>query len=117
MPTDLEIARGATLRPIDEVARDLGLSPDNWRPFGRYIAKIDPRVLASPRIREKPSRLVLVSAITPTPAGEGKTTTSIGLAQGLARLGQSVCLALREPSLGPAFGMKGGATGGGRSQI
>lgn len=117
MPTDLEIAREAKLRPIDDVAQDLGLSPDAWRPFGRYIAKIDPRVLSSPRTRKQPGRLVLVSAITPTPAGEGKTTTSIGLAQGLARIGESACLALREPSLGPAFGMKGGATGGGRSQI
>ena len=117
MPTDLEIAREATLRPIDDVAGDLGLAPESWRPFGRHIAKIDPRVLDAPRVREKPGRLVLVSAITPTPAGEGKTTTSIGLAQGLARIGESACLALREPSLGPAFGMKGGATGGGRSQI
>ena len=117
MPTDLEIARSATLRPIDDVARDLGLGEEQWRPFGRHIAKIDPEVLDTPRPREGAARMVLVSAITPTPAGEGKTTTSIGLAQGIRRLGGSACLALREPSLGPAFGMKGGATGGGYSQI
>ncbi len=115
--TDIEIARSVEPRPIADVASGLGLSPEYVRPYGHDTAKIAPEVLASPRTRPGPSRLVLVSAITPTPAGEGKTTTSIGLAQGLARLGESTCLALREPSLGPAFGMKGGATGGGRSQV
>ena len=81
------------------------------------MAKVDPSVLRTPRSRPLPASLILVSAITPTPAGEGKTTTSIGLAQGLARLGHSACLALREPSLGPVFGMKGGATGGGQSRL
>ncbi len=117
MTTDIEIARAASPRPIQDVAADLGLTPEDCRPYGRDIAKLDPAILARPSKRSGKSRLVLVSAITPTPAGEGKTTTSIGLAQGLARIGESACLALREPSLGPAFGMKGGATGGGRSQV
>ena len=113
--TDLEIAEAITPQPIAAIAERLGLSEDDYEPVGRLIAKVDPKV------RERPSssasKLVLVSAITPTPAGEGKTTTCIGLAQGLAKLGKSVCLALREPSLGPCMGMKGGATGGGYSQI
>jgi len=115
--SDLEIAQAARPRPIGEVAAGLGLGPDDWRPFGGDVAKVDPAVLHRERTRSGASRLVLVSAITPTPAGEGKTTTSIGLADGLARLGESVCLALREPSLGPSFGIKGGATGGGHAQI
>ncbi|MEZ4334731.1 MAG: formate--tetrahydrofolate ligase [Myxococcota bacterium] len=117
MPTDLEIARSVTPRPIVEIAHALGLEAGEIRPYGHDIAKLSPGVLATPRRRPGQGRLVLVSAITPTPAGEGKTTTSIGLAQGLARIGESACLAIREPSLGPAFGMKGGATGGGRSQV
>jgi len=110
-------ARALAPRPISEVAAALGLSAGEWRPYGDDIAKIDPALLDAPRRRSDTPRLVLVSAITPTAAGEGKTTTSIGLAQGLARLGESVCLALREPSLGPVFGMKGGGTGGGQSQL
>ena len=106
-----------TLRPIAEVAESLGLTPEDWIPYGRDVAKLPLSVLDRPRARPAEPRLVLVSAITPTPAGEGKTTTSIGLAQALARIGESACLALREPSLGPAFGMKGGATGGGASQL
>jgi formate--tetrahydrofolate ligase len=117
MPTDIEIARSVSPRPISDVARELGLSPEDWRPYGHDVAKLDPGLLTRARSRENSAHLILVSAITPTPAGEGKTTTSIGLAQGLARLGQSTCLALREPSLGPSLGMKGGATGGGRSQV
>ncbi len=117
MPTDLEIARAVSPRPIADVARELGLEPAEIRPYGHDMAKIDPAVLNGPRRREGEGSLILVSAITPTPAGEGKTTTSIGLAQGMARLGESTCLALREPSLGPTFGMKGGATGGGHSQV
>jgi len=104
-------------RPIADVAASLGLAPGECRPWGGDVAKLDPAVLAGPRRRTGRARLVLVSAITPTPAGEGKTTTSIGLAQGLARLGESVCVALREPSLGPVFGMKGGGTGAGRSAL
>ncbi len=117
MLTDIEIARSVTPRPISEVAEHLGLRLEQIRPYGHDAAKVSLDVLGQPRPRPGTSRLVLVSAITPTPAGEGKTTTSIGLADGLARLGESVCLALREPSLGPSFGMKGGAAGGGRSQV
>ena len=117
MPTDVEIAQAAEPRPIQEIAARLGLADEHIEPYGRSVAKVDTSVLREPRSRETASRLILVSAITPTPAGEGKTTTSIGLADGLARLGESVCLALREPSLGPSFGMKGGAAGGGYSQV
>jgi formate--tetrahydrofolate ligase len=102
------------LLPITEVARKLGLEPQHLVPYGNDKAKVRPEAWATDR---PPGRLVLVSAINPTPAGEGKTTTSIGLAQGLARLGRSVCVALREPSLGPTFGLKGGATGGGASTV
>ena len=117
MTTDLDIARSVTPRPIADVAAELGLAENELRAYGTDIAKISPDVLnGSPR-RSARGRLVLVSAITPTAAGEGKTTTSIGLAQAMARIGESACLALREPSLGPALGRKGGATGGGHSQI
>ena len=105
------------LRPIAEIAAGLGLADEEWEPYGRWIGKVEPGLLAKPRKRPGAGRLVLVSAITPTPAGEGKTTTSIGLAQALAKLGESACLALREPSLGPCMGIKGGATGGGASTI
>ena len=117
MPSDTEIASAVTPRPVAEIARKLGITPDHLRLYGNDVAKVDPEILKHPRNREKSSHLVLVSAITPTKAGEGKTTTSIGLAQGLAHIGESACLALREPSLGPSFGMKGGATGGGHSQV
>lgn len=103
--------------PIAETAARLGLTDADWIPYGLDKAKVRHEVLSRPRSRAGQGKLVLVSAITPTPAGEGKTTTSIGLAQGLARIGQNVCLALREPSLGPCLGMKGGATGGGASQV
>ena len=102
-------------RPIQEVARDLGIAPEFLVPYGDDKAKV--RLAARAASRREPGRLVLVSAITPTSAGEGKTTVSIGLAQGLAAIGERVCLALREPSLGPTFGLKGGATGGGRSVL
>ena len=117
MTSDVEIARNVAPRPIMEIAAGLSLGEDEIHLYGRDVAKLDLSVLERPRARDVESRLVLVSAITPTPAGEGKTTTSIGLAQGLARLGESVCLALREPSLGPCMGIKGGATGGGYSQV
>jgi len=103
--------------PLSEVAAKLALGPDDLVPYGRDKAKVPLEVLDRPRNRDRESRLVLVSAITPTPAGEGKTTTTIGLVQALDRLGESVCAALREPSLGPCFGMKGGGTGGGRSKV
>jgi formate--tetrahydrofolate ligase len=106
-----------TTVPIEEVASRLGLDREDLHPYGRDIAKVDLSVLERPRRRPERARLVLVSAITPTAAGEGKTTTSIGLGQALDRLGKSVCVALREPSLGPCFGIKGGGTGGGRSAL
>ncbi len=117
MPSDVEIAHAARALPIGQIAQALGLDASTIRAYGDDIAKVPPSVLHEPRPRSGAGRLVLVSAITPTPAGEGKTTTSIGLAQGFARLGESACLALREPSLGPSLGMKGGATGGGYSQL
>jgi formate--tetrahydrofolate ligase len=117
MLTDVEIAATATPAPITEVAASLGLGQDDLHLYGRDKAKVDLSVLGRKRTRSTPPKLVLVSAVTPTRAGEGKTTTTIGLGQALAGLGQSVCLALREPSLGPCMGVKGGATGGGYSQV
>ncbi len=119
MRSDVEIAQAAEVRPIAEVASRLGLERQDLHPYGQDVAKIDLAALDRPRPggRRPVGRLVLVSAITPTPAGEGKTTTSIGLADGLARIGESVALALREPSLGPSLGMKGGAAGGGYAQV
>jgi formate--tetrahydrofolate ligase len=104
-------------KPITSVAASLGISEHALIPYGREMAKVDLSVLDGPRLRTQKPRLVLVSAITPTKAGEGKTTTTIGLGDGLARIGESVCIALREPSLGPCLGAKGGGTGGGRSQL
>jgi formate--tetrahydrofolate ligase len=113
IPSDLDIATGARLRPIAGVAADLGLAADALEPYGRHIAKL-PLELAE---RPAKGRLVLVTAINPTPVGEGKTTVSVGLAQALRRLGTDVLLCLREPSLGPVFGVKGGAAGGGYAQV
>jgi formate--tetrahydrofolate ligase len=106
-----------SLRPVTQVAAELGLAPTDLFAFGQEIAKVSLAALERPRTRPAAGRLVLVSAITPTPAGEGKTTTTIGLGQALARLGKATCIALREPSLGPCLGVKGGATGGGASCI
>ena len=117
MLSDVEIAAAATPAPIADVADGLGLSTGELHLYGRDKAKVDLSVLDRPRTRTTPPKLVLVSAITPTRAGEGKTTTTIGLGQALGALGESVCLALREPSLGPCMGVKGGATGGGYSQV
>jgi len=117
MLSDYEIARQVSIRPISEIADKLGVEPDDLMPFGNGIGKVNLDALNRPRKRPGKARLILVSATTPTSAGEGKTTTSIGLAQALDSLGESVCLALREPSLGPCLGIKGGATGGGYSQI
>ena len=108
------MAGSPTARPITDVAKALDLTPAQVIPYGFDKAKVTLDALAPGR---PAGRLILVSAITPTDAGEGKTTTSIGLAQGLARLGQRACLALREPSLGPTFGQKGGATGGGQARV
>ena len=115
MASDLDIARQATLRPIEEIAQQLGLSREILHPYGRYIAKL-PLNLIDPE-KVKKNKLILVTAISPTPAGEGKTTTSIGLAQGMNRIGKKTTAVLREPSLGPVFGIKGGAAGGGYSQV
>src|ERR1700712_4613508 len=103
------------IRPIADVARDLGISPEFLEPYGRDKAKV--RLEALSASNRTAGKLILVSAITPTPAGEGKTTTSIGLAQGLNRIGKTACLALRQPSMGPVFGRNGGATGGGESRL
>lgn len=113
--TDLEIAHGATMRPISEIATTLGLPAEEMIQYGKYKAKIPLRYLRPEKIGK--SKLILVSAISPTPAGEGKTTVSIGLAQAMNRLGRKTTVVLREPSLGPVFGVKGGATGGGYSQV
>ena len=113
MKSDIEIAQEAVLRPITEIAAGLGLDDDHVIPYGRYKAKIDHR-LAEAGGRQ--GRLILVTAISPTPAGEGKTTTSVGLADALCALGKKTMLCLREPSLGPVFGIKGGAAGGGCPQ-
>jgi len=114
-PTDIEIARSVKPRPIMEIAESIGLPSDDIIPYGHDKAKV--RFQAIEKSKNPEGQLILVSAITPTPAGEGKTTTAIGLAQGMKRLGRSVALALREPSMGPIFGIKGGATGGGYSQV
>jgi formyltetrahydrofolate synthetase len=116
MNSGLEIAQEARLRPIAEVAADAGILPGELEPFGAYRAKIDLSTLD--RLSDRPDgRLVITTAITPTKAGEGKTTTSISLTQGLGRLGKKVALCLREPSMGPVFGIKGGGTGGGYAQV
>jgi len=117
MLNDYEIARQAGIRPISEIATKLGVESEDLMPFGHGFGKVNLKALTRPRKRPGKARLILVSATTPTSAGEGKTTTSIGLAQAMDSLGESVCLALREPSLGPCLGIKGGATGGGYSQI
>ena len=114
VPTDIEIAQAAKLRPIADVAAEIGLGPDEILPYGRYKAKITPEAIAR---RTPKGRLVLVSGINPTPAGEGKSTVTVGLAQALRKLGKKVVVAIREPSLGPVFGVKGGAAGGGYAQV
>ena len=114
VPTDIAIAQAAKLRPIADVAAEVGLAPDEILPYGRYKAKISPEAIA----RRKPTgRLVLVTGISPTPAGEGKSTVTVGVAQAFRRLGKKVVVCIREPSLGPVFGVKGGAAGGGYAQI
>lgn len=113
--SDIEIAQGAAMRPITEIAGIAHVDEKYIEQYGRYKAKIDPALLKE--TQRKDGRLVLVTAITPTPAGEGKTTTTIGLADGLRRIGKDAVVALREPSLGPVFGIKGGAAGGGYAQV
>src|SRR5579864_7579166 len=115
--SDIEIAQAAKKRPIMEIARErLGIAPENLEPYGQYKAKLSMDYIKS--LKDRPNgKLVLVSAITPTPAGEGKTTTTVGLTDGLNHIGKKAMLCIREPSLGPSFGMKGGAAGGGYAQV
>lgn len=116
MKTDVQIAQEAVMLPIIEVAKKLDITEDETELYGKYKAKIDPAILE--RLKDKPDgKLVLVTAINPTPAGEGKTTTNVGLSMALAKLGKKTITTLREPSLGPCFGIKGGACGGGYSQV
>lgn len=115
MKKDIEIAQEAKIKPIAKIADKLGIPHDQLETYGKFKAKIPLHFIDEEKVKQ--SKLVLVTAITPTPAGEGKTTTSIGLAQGLNRLGRKATVVLREPSLGPVFGMKGGAAGGGYSQV
>jgi len=114
VPSDIAIAQAAKLRPIAEVAAEVGLGPDEILPYGRYKAKISADAIAA---RKPRGRLVLVTGINPTPAGEGKSTVTVGVSQALRRLGKKVVVAIREPSLGPVFGVKGGAAGGGYAQV
>ena len=116
MKSGLEIAQEAQLLPIVDIARAAGIEDDELEPFGRYRAKVSPAILD--RLKDRPdAKLIITTAITPTKAGEGKTTTSVSLTQGLGKLGKNVVLALREPSMGPVFGIKGGGTGGGYVQV
>lgn len=116
MPSDIEIAQAAAMDPIVSVAARLGIPEMSLEPYGHYKAKVSLSYLAA--LPENPAaRLVLVTAISPTPPGEGKTTTSVGLGDGLMAIGKRAMVCLREPSLGPVFGMKGGAAGGGRAQV
>ena len=116
MLSDIEIAQSAKMLPITEIAEKLDILPEELELYGRYKAKLSEDIFA--RLQDKPDgKLVLVTAINPTPAGEGKTTTSVGLGQAMARIGEKAVIALREPSLGPVFGIKGGAAGGGYSQV
>src|SRR5262245_41412483 len=114
--SDIEIAEAAQKRPILEIAQNLGIAPEHLEPYGHYKAKVSLDYIKS--LQDRPNgRLILVSAITPTPAGEGKTTTTVGLAEALNFIGKKAMLCIREPSLGPCFGMKGGAAGGGYAQV
>ncbi len=115
MKSDIEIARETPLKPIAEVASGLGIGEETLEPYGRYIAKLPLDLINEEKIKQ--SRLILVTAITPTKAGIGKTTVSVGLSLGMNRIGKQTITALREPSLGPCFGMKGGAAGGGYAQV
>jgi len=115
MKTDIEIAQSAVMKPITEIATTAGVDEKYLEQYGKYKAKVDYALLKESD--RKDGKLILVTAITPTPAGEGKTTTTIGLADGMRKIGKNVCVALREPSLGPVFGVKGGAAGGGYAQV
>src|SRR5258707_13769980 len=115
-PTDLQIARKARLLPMTEVAAKMGIGPHLLEPYGRDVAKI--KLEAIEELADRPkAKYVVVSAITPTPLGEGKTTTTVGLGQALTHIGRPATVAIRQPTMGPAFGIKGGAAGGGDSQV
>ena len=115
MKTDFEIAREAKLQPIGDIANRAGIPVDALEHYGKYIAKVSYRLIDEERVKR--SHLILVTSITPTKSGNGKTTVSVGLALGMNRIGKNAILTLREPSLGPCFGMKGGAAGGGYAQV
>ena len=116
MKTDIQIAQEAKMLPIKDVAAQLGIEEDELELYGKYKAKLSNELME--RIKDQDNgKLILVTAINPTPAGEGKTTTSVGLGQAFGKLGKKAVLALREPSLGPCFGIKGGAAGGGYAQV
>ena len=115
MLTDIEIAQSTQMKPIQEIAETAGVPEEYLECYGRYKAKVDYKLLNE--VQAEDGKLILVTAITPTPAGEGKTTTSVGLADGLRKIGKKSIAALREPSLGPVFGIKGGAAGGGYAQV
>ena len=117
MPSDIEIAQACEMEPIAEVAAQAGIDEKYLEPYGRYMAKVDNISVLRDYAGKPDGKLILVTAITPTPAGEGKTTTSVGLADGMRQIGEDVIVALREPSLGPVFGIKGGAAGGGYAQV
>jgi len=115
-PTDLEIARGAALKPLEDIAAEMGISANLLEPRGDDVMKIKLEAIAE--LADRPTaRYVVVSAITPTPLGEGKTTTTVGLGQALACIGRQATIAIRQASMGPTFGIKGGAAGGGYSQV
>ena len=114
LKTDIEIAQASRMLPIEEIAGKIGIGPEQLENYGRYKAKVDIHALKD---LPRKAKLILVTAISPTPAGEGKTTTSVGLADALNRLGKKTVVCLREPSLGPVFGVKGGAAGGGYAQV
>ena len=115
MKTDIQIARECELKPIGDIAAQLGIAPEDIEPYGRYMAKVPISLIDEAKVKK--SHLILVTAISPTKAGIGKTTVSIGLTLGLNKIGKNAAVALREPSLGPCFGMKGGAAGGGYAQV
>ena len=116
MLSDIEIAQGAKLSHISEIAEKIGLLPEEYEPYGHYKAKITDKFLDR-MASKKDGKLILVTAINPTPAGEGKTTTTVGLGMAMSKIGKKTIIALREPSLGPVFGVKGGAAGGGYAQV
>src|ERR1700758_2149401 len=115
-PSDLEIARSASLKPLDDIAAEMGLSADLLEPYGDSVVKL--KLAAIDELADRPkAKYVVVTAITPTPLGEGKTTTTVGLGQGFRHIGPRATVAIRQPSMGPTFGIKGGAAGGGYSQV